>query len=346
MFEVFFCGLILMLIATPVAIKVAKIKHLVDVPDRKRKVHAVSIPTIGGVAIFACFLVTFCLFAPVTDILTGNEFRYIMACLIILFYVGLKDDITGLSALKKLIIHLLVGYVLVYLANIRIVSMDGIFGIYDLPDLVSYGLSIFVYIVIINSMNLIDGIDGLAAGIGCLASALFAFYFWQCGDWFWTTLAVALSGSLMGFLVFNFSPARIFMGDSGSLVIGFVMAVLAIKMINYPSLPEGEYLTGISKPILAMSILAYPLMDTIRVFAIRALKGTSPFSPDKNHVHHILITGKGSHGKVAIFLYCFTLGVVLLNFFWQNFNPTVYFLGMLFSAGILLQSFVWIKNKL
>ena len=118
-----------MLIATPVAIKVAKIKHLVDVPDRKRKVHAVSIPTIGGVAIFACFLVTFCLFAPVTDILTGNEFRYIMACLIILFYVGLKDDITGLSALKKLIIHLLVGYVLVYLANIRIVSMDGIFGI-------------------------------------------------------------------------------------------------------------------------------------------------------------------------------------------------------------------------
>ena len=300
MFEVFFCGLILMLIATPVAIKVAKIKHLVDVPDRKRKVHAVSIPTIGGVAIFACFLVTFCLFAPVTDILTGNEFRYIMACLIILFYVGLKDDITGLSALKKLIIHLLVGYVLVYLANIRIVSMDGIFGIYDLPDLVSYGLSIFVYIVIINSMNLIDGIDGLAAGIGCLGAALFAFYFWQCGDWFWTTLAVALSGSLMGFLVFNFSPARIFMGDSGSLVIGFVMAVLAIKMINYPSLPEGEYLTGISKPILAMSILAYPLMDTIRVFAIRALKGTSPFSPDKNHVHHILITGKGSHGKVAI----------------------------------------------
>lgn len=334
-----------MLIATPVVIKVAKIKHLVDVPDRKRKVHAISTPTIGGVAIFACFLVTFSLFAPVTDVSTGNEFRYLMSCVVILFYIGLKDDITGLSALKKLIGHLIVGFILVYLADIRIVNMSGLFGIHDLPNIVSYSLSIFTYIVIINSMNLIDGIDGLAAGIGCLASCFFGFYFYQCGDLFWTTLAIALAGSLMGFLVFNFSPARIFMGDSGSLVIGFVMAILAIKMINYQRLPEADYLIGISKPVLAMSILCYPLLDTLRVFATRAMRGVSPFSPDKNHVHHILINGKKSHGKVCLFLFGYTAVVVALNFIWSSLELTWYFLGMLASAGILLQGIVWIKRK-
>lgn len=334
-----------MLIATPVAIKVAKIKHLVDVPDRKRKIHAISTPTVGGVAIFACFVVTFCLFAPVTNVITGNEFRYLMACLIILFYVGLKDDITGLSALKKLIIHLLVGYVLVYLADIRIYDMGGIFGINRLPDPVSYALSIFVYIVIINAMNLIDGIDGLASGIGCLASVLFAIYFYYCGDLFWTTLAMSLAGSLMGFLIFNFHPARIFMGDSGSLVIGFTLSVLAIKMINYTQEPSLDFMQGLSKPVLAMSILAYPLLDTLRVFAVRAFKGISPFSPDKNHVHHILISGKKSHGKVSVLLYVFTLVVVGLNFVWNQTSPTIYFVGMLSSAFLLLQILVWIKKN-
>ncbi|WP_170226951.1 MraY family glycosyltransferase [Luteibaculum oceani] len=331
--------------ATPVVIKVAKIKHLVDVPDRKRKVHVYSTPTIGGVSIFACFLITFCLFAPVTDVNTGNEFRYLICCLLILFYVGLKDDITGLSALKKLIAHLIVGYILVYLADIRIVSMGGIFGLHQLPDIVSYSLSIFTYIVIINSMNLIDGIDGLAAGIGCLASLFFAFYFYQCGDLFWTTLAISLAGALSGFLVFNFSPAKIFMGDSGSLVIGFVLAILAMKLINYPTQPDWEFLRPVSKPVLAMSILSYPLIDTLRVFAIRALNGVSPFSPDKNHVHHILIDdNKRRHGPVAVILYGYCIAVILLNLVWDQLPVTWYFVAMLFSAALLLQALVWIKR--
>ncbi len=335
-----------MLIATPVVIKVAKIKHLVDVPDRKRKIHAISIPTIGGVAIFACFLVTFCLFAPVTNITTGNEFRYLVCCLVILFYLGLKDDITGLSALKKLIGHLIIGFILVYLADIRISNMGGLFGIHDLPNVVSYALSIFTYIVIINSLNLIDGIDGLAAGIGCLACFLFAFYFYHCGDWFWTTLAVSMAGALVGFLVFNFSPARIFMGDSGSLVIGFIVAVLAIKMINYRGLPKAPYLVHLSKPVLAMSILSYPLIDTLRVFMVRMLRGVSPFSPDKNHVHHILINGKRTHSRVSMLLYLYTLVVVALNFFWSDLDKTYYFLGMVGSAAFLLQMLVWVKKRM
>ena len=288
----------MVLLATPSLIKVAKLKHLVDEPGDDRKLHSRSVPTIGGIIIFGAIVFSYSLWFPEEynhiDNMLSN-FKHLIAILILLFFVGVKDDIIGTAPMKKLVAHIIVGFIMVIMADIRIESMHGIFGLRSLEIWQSYLLSLFVYIVIVNSFNLIDGIDGLAGGIGFIISGFFGLIFLFWGDVPLALLAFVLCGSLLGFLVFNFSPARIFMGDSGSLVVGAIICVLAISVINLPELINGKTLTNIvvpdwlaslNKPVLVMSILVYPLIDTIRVFTIRALKGVSPFLADRNHIHH------------------------------------------------------------
>ena len=189
------------------------------------------------------------------DVLSAlSEFKYLVACLFILFFVGLKDDITGVSPLKKLGIHLIVAYIMVVMADIRITQFWGLFGFDEIPYWLSISFTVFVYIVIVNAVNLIDGVDGLAGGVGLISSLAFAVWFYLTGDAPLALLAVALGGSLLGFLVFNFNPARIFMGDSGSLVIGIVLCVLAIKLIEFPKDRMPDIVIGVSKPVVAMAV--------------------------------------------------------------------------------------------
>ncbi|MFN9798494.1 MAG: MraY family glycosyltransferase, partial [Bacteroidota bacterium] len=273
--------------------------------------------TMGGILIFAGTIIAYCLWFPsksewqfgqnyrLLDAL--NEFKYLVACMFILFFMGLKDDIIGVSPSKKLFIHLFVGMILVLMADIRLTEFWGLLGIEEISYPMSIGLSLFVYIVIVNALNLIDGVDGLAAGIGLIASMTFAYWFYRTGDYPLALLAVGLGGSLMGFLLFNFQPARIFMGDSGSLIIGVVIYVLTMKMIEFPSQRMSHTMMSVSKPVLAMAILAYPLIDTLRVFIIRAVQGRSPFSADKNHIHHKLLSLGLTHRQVSLVLYAYTV---------------------------------------
>ena len=228
----------------PSLIKVAKLKHLVDEPGDARKLHRKSVPTIGGILIFAGTILGYCLWFPSAssaqlgmnyDVLSAlQEFKFLVASMFILFFLGLKDDIIGVSPSKKLLIHMTVGAIVVIMADIRITDFWGLFGFHEIPNWASLIFSIFVYIVIVNAINLIDGVDGLAAGIGAIAAITFTFWFLQTGDLPLALLGSGLAGSLMGFLVYNFNPARIFMGDSGSLTIGVVVYVLAVKMIEFP----------------------------------------------------------------------------------------------------------------
>ena len=222
----------------------AKLKHLVDEPGDARKLHRKSVPTIGGIMIFAGTIISYCLWFPsessgqlgnnYDELGALKEFKYLVACMFILFFMGLKDDIIGMSPSKKLVVHFVVGFILVVMANIRLTQFWGLFEINELPVSVSIGLSLFIYIVIVNAINLIDGVDGLAAGTGMIASITFAYWFYKTGDLPLALLAVGLAGSLLGFLIFNWQPAKLFMGDSGSLIIGVVIYVLAMKMIEYP----------------------------------------------------------------------------------------------------------------
>lgn len=333
----------LLIVAMPSLIKVAKMKHLVDEPGDQRKLHRRSIPTLGGILIFAGTILGFSIWFPsknpyalgmVYDALSAlHEFKYLVACMLILFFLGLKDDIIGVSPNKKLLVHLFVGSILVFLADIRITDFGGILGIKAVPDIVSYFFSVFVYVVIVNAINLIDGVDGLAGGVGFIAGVTFAYWFYQTGDLPMALLASGLSGALLGFLIFNFNPARIFMGDSGSLTIGVVLYVLAAQLIEFPIDRLPKVLNGVSKPVVAMAILGYPLVDTIRVFIIRTLKGKSPFSADRNHIHHRLLDLGLDHKKTVLVIYIYSLVLILTSLITPAHRPNI---ALIIVAGTAL----------
>lgn len=352
----FASAFLLVLVATPSLIKVAKLKHLVDEPGDARKLHRRSVPTIGGIMIFAGTIIAYCLWFPSQErwqlgrnydaFEALSEFKYLVACMFMLFFLGLKDDIVGVSPIKKLFVHIIVGFILVIVSDIRITQFWGLFTIEDpLPYWLSIALSIFAYIVIVNAINLIDGVDGLAAGVGLIASITFAYWFHRTGDQPLALLAMGLGGSLLGFLIYNFQPAKLFMGDSGSLIIGVVIFVLAVKMIEFPVSRMLPQMRAVSKPVLAMAILSYPLIDTLRVFIIRAVQGRSPFSADKNHIHHKLLSLGLSHRQTALVLYAFTLFIILLTFLSPDYTPNISFLLVGSVAVLLCNSVFLFKSK-
>ena len=295
------------LIAMPALIKIAHLRKLVDAPGDARKLHTRHIPTIGGVLIFSGTLMSYLLWYPFTE---HADFGFIAASMLILFAIGLKDDIVGTAPVKKLAGHLLVAFILVIMADIRITSMYGLFGLYEIPFWVSVALSIFTYTLIVNAFNLIDGIDGLAAGVAAIACIAYGTWFSLAGSFEDAVLSFGLAGSLLAFLFFNIEPARIFMGDSGSLTIGLVVSVLAIKLIEYDTTDLPTELLLISKPIFAMSAIVYPMVDTFRIFVIRIFSGKSPFAADRNHIHHKLIDIGLSHKMSVLLVYTFTILIV------------------------------------
>jgi UDP-GlcNAc:undecaprenyl-phosphate GlcNAc-1-phosphate transferase len=347
----FFTAFFVVLLAIPSLIKVAKLKHLVDEPSEERKLHSRSVPTIGGIVIFGAILFSYSLWFPEEfHYIKGamKNFKYLVAVLVLLFFVGVKDDIIGTAPMKKLGAHVIVGFILVIMADMNIKGMYGLFGMDELFEpWQSYILSLFVYIVIVNAINLIDGLDGLASGIGMVISAFLGVLFFLNGNIPLSLLAFVLCGALLGFLFFNFQPARIFMGDSGSLTIGAIISVLALNAVNIDVKTMPDWLNG-NMPILIMAILVYPLIDTLRVFAIRIFKGQSPFTADKNHIHHRFIALGYSHRKTAITLYIYTIIVVLFAVAVQYFldiDSTFWFIITLaFAWGLISIPFL-IKPK-
>ncbi|HTL83300.1 MAG TPA: MraY family glycosyltransferase [Bacteroidia bacterium] len=308
---------LVVLLATPALIKVAFLKRLFDEPGDSRKLHKRVVPTIGGIIIFASTLFSFALWFPYDhpemELLKGwiREFQFVVACMLILFFVGVKDDIIGTAPMKKLAAHIIVGMILVLMADMRIRSLHGLFGVNEIPLWASIFLSLFTYIVIVNAFNLIDGVDGLASGIGMIGGLAFGIVFGLGGDIVTGSLGFAMAGALAAFLVFNFSPAKIFMGDSGSLSIGLVMSILAIKYVEFIPNPETvPFIKEICTPVMAMAIISFALTDTLRIFLWRAIRGVSPFSADRNHLHHLLIDSGRNHARTVLWIYFANLTVI------------------------------------
>lgn len=308
---------LVVLLATPSLIKVAFLKRLFDEPGDARKLHKRVVPTIGGIIIFAATLFACSLWFPYDK--PGNElgqggirlFQFVVATLIIMFFVGIKDDIIGTAPIKKLAAHVVVGMILVLMAETRIRSMHGLFGIHELPLWASIFLSLFTFIVVVNAYNLIDGVDGLAAGVGLIGSLTLGVVFALTDQLVPAVLACSLAGALAAFLVFNFSPAKIFMGDSGSLSIGLIMSILVITFIEHtPAAATPEWMKTLINPVVGMAFLAYPLTDTLRIFGHRAIRGVSPFSADRNHLHHLLIDSGMSHKKTVLWIYGVNIAII------------------------------------
>jgi UDP-N-acetylmuramyl pentapeptide phosphotransferase/UDP-N-acetylglucosamine-1-phosphate transferase len=261
-----------------------------------------------------------------------------------MFFVGIKDDIIGTAPAKKLLANLIVAFIMVIIAEVKITSLYGLFDIRELPEWASILLSVMTYIVIINAFNLIDGVDGLAGGVGFIASTAFGVWFLLAGCESYALVAFALSGALLGFLRYNFKPASIFMGDSGSLFIGLILSFLAIELIQFDASKLPSKIIGISKPIFAMTVLVYPLLDTFRIFIYRIANKKSPFTADSNHIHHrVLYWTKGSHSKTAVFIYLFNIIMITLPVIFAGFHPSIVFAIVGFVAfGSLL--FLLIKK--
>ncbi|MBL7726068.1 MAG: undecaprenyl/decaprenyl-phosphate alpha-N-acetylglucosaminyl 1-phosphate transferase [Dinghuibacter sp.] len=290
-------------LAIPVIIRVALEKKLVDVPDA-RKVHKTPIPSLGGIGIYAGFLVAMLLTWPnhLADLI---YLQYITAACCVVFFLGMKDDIMDIGPLKKFIGQLIAAWIIIYKCRLQITNFHGAFGIYELPGFVSVALTYVIVILIINSFNLIDGVDGLSGTLGFLSALSFGLIFYFSGpvNFGYAVLAAALAGAIAAFLIFNHHPAKIFMGDTGSLLVGLLNAVMMLKFINIAGASSiaSDTVSFLlpNAPLVAVAILIVPLFDTLRVFSIRILHGRSPFSPDRNHIHHILLDKGFSHSHVT-----------------------------------------------
>lgn len=326
-------------LAIPAIMKVAEEKKLFDLPD-SRKLHTTPIASLGGVGIFLGFLVS-CLLTISTR--QNQDFQFLIASAIVVFFLGLKDDILIISALKKFLGQLAAAAILIHLANIRIESMHGILGLGTLPEPVSYLLSYSTIIVIINAYNLIDGVDGLAGSLGLLTTSIFGAYFFMANMPVYALIAFGMAGSLLAFLVFNFNPAKIFMGDSGSLLLGLVNAILAIKFIAVADAP-GAQIPVESTVAVAISILIVPLLDTLRVFSIRLAKGRSPFVPDRNHIHHLLLDRGLNHRYVTVSCVGLNISFIVLAYFGRSLGSNLLLIIMLGASAAFIGILMLVKK--
>jgi UDP-GlcNAc:undecaprenyl-phosphate GlcNAc-1-phosphate transferase len=305
-------------LAIPAIINVAEMKKLFDIPD-ERKVHLTPITPLGGLGIFAGFIFG-CLLT-----LHFNQFadlQYFIAASFVIFFLGLKDDILVISPVKKFIGQVLAAFIIIYYGGVQIHSMHGFLGIDQLPEMFSLLLTYFAIIVVINSFNLIDGVDGLAGTLGLLSTTIFGIFFLYTHMLPYAVIAFSMAGSLLAFLIFNFQPAKIFMGDTGSLLIGTINSILVVKFINTASATDQTFPIGAS-PAIGFTILMIPLLDTLRVFGIRIFYRRSPFSPDRNHIHHLLLDRGFSHRAITIFLVAINLATIVLVYLGRNLNCTL-----------------------
>ena len=318
---IFYCAIsafLVTFIVMPLLINVLTKQQLLDIGGR-RKIHKGFVPSMGGIAIFMGFLFSSLVWIPVSELAL---FRYFCGAALLLFITGMRDDLAPLSPRGKLIMQLLATTMVVWgggVMGIRITSFYGFLGIGELPILVSYLLSIFVIIVVTNAFNLIDGLDGLAGLIGLIAFTLLACWFLLVRDgqnhaWAMALLLIGFIGGIVGFLCYNWHPASIFMGDTGSLLLGFVLSVSSIKFLQINSDPNFVSLYKINAPIsMAVAVVIIPVFDTARIFLLRISQGRSPFSPDKLHVHHLLMRMGLRHSQVALILG--SLYLALIGFF-------------------------------
>ncbi len=318
-------------ITLPVIIKYSLAKNLGDVPGG-RKIHKKITPSLGGIAIFCGFAIASVIW------LDSNQWatmRYVLAGLFIVFLLGVRDDIVPLRALHKLYGQI-VAVIILMGSSIQINSLHGFLGINELPVIVSYILTIFTIIVITNSFNLIDGLDGLAGSIGLVALAAFGIWFFLADDLVFSFFCFAMAGGILAFLIFNWEPSEIFMGDTGAMVIGVLLAVLTIHFMNVnTSLPAYHAVKFTATIAPAICFIIIPLSDTLRIFILRVLKGQSPFAPDKSHIHHTIMRLGMTHSKTTAILTSVHLLFIIMIILFRNLSEIYALTGVILLALVL-----------
>lgn len=332
---VFLVSAILTGIIIPQILLIAFRKKLFDEPD-ERKIHKGAVPRLGGLAFMPAIVFSIC-FVAGTILLAGECFPdspasqissmlagrlveglviplyFSMCALMLMYLVGIADDLVGVKYRAKFVAQILVGMMLAA-ADVRVVSLNGMLGIYELPDIISWVLTVFLVVFITNAINLIDGIDGLASGLSGIAMIFYGMFFMTAGRWIYCMISFAALGTLVPFFYYNVfgNPARgkkIFMGDTGALTIGLVLSLLAIELSRIPN--GGVFVADVL--VIAFAPLAIPCLDVIRVFVHRVIRGNSPFLPDRVHIHHKLLALGFPQRPAMITILAASAGMIGLN---------------------------------
>ena len=333
--SIFIGAFLLTYLTIPKIIKVVEHKRLMDDPNH-RSSHTNKTPTLGGVSFF--YTLVFALFF-IKNRDQFDEVMHIIPGLTILFIMGLKDDLVVISPGTKLLAQVFAIIFVLTNPSFTIYSLNGFLNINEIPYYLYLIIGGFMMLTIINSYNLIDGIDGLASIVGMVIMVIYTTIFYMSEEYFFALLSITMNASLMAFLGFNLSSdKKIFMGDTGSLIVGFVISVLTLKFlalrpVAYTDLP---FLLE-NAPLIAISILIVPLFDTARVFAIRIANKKGPFSPDRNHTHHVLIDYWGlTHKQASFIIGCFNLMFVMLFIVLGSTAKNLGMVIMLVSVVIIL----------
>lgn len=333
---------ILTFIAIPSIVRVSTIKNLVALPNGRTS-HKNPTPNLGGVAIFAGVVISSVLF---TGINTAHELKYIIAAMMIIFFIGLKDDLYPIAAYKKFIGQTLAILFILIPGGSHIQFFHGLFGIYEISYFPSLIISYIFFLAMINSFNLIDGIDGLSSGIGILTSIFFAIVFLMDNQLPYAIMSFILASSLLAFFYFNVFSKRnkIFLGDTGAMLIGLVLAIFAVRFLNEDSV-NMFFKRGLSAPAALLAVLIVPLFDTARVFVLRIAWGKSPFEADRNHIHHRLLELSGNHLKATSIILLVNILMVSIVSIFRDVGTELLIGIILALAAILSYIPVYLKKR-
>ncbi len=329
-------------ILLPSIVDIARARSLVAVPNGRTS-HSREIPVLGGLGIFIGFIISCLIFLSFSSF---PRFQYLFAGLIIIFFVGFKDDVIGISPTKKFLGQVVAALIIIEFGQMRITELHGFLGIHHIGYTPSLILTLITIVGVTNCFNLMDGIDGLSASLGILSAASFGWWFFRFGQYDWTVLSAGLIGALIAFFYFNVFGRRykIFMGDTGALLLGYLMSVMAIEFNEFNIGFSGSQAIP-STPAIAVGVLMIPVFDTLRVSATRLIKRKSPFLPDKTHIHHYLLCIGCSHFAATMILFITGLCFVVLSFLLVKLDAALLLLILLCIASILSYIAIFLAKK-
>lgn len=323
-------SLILALVLIPVIRNIAIKVNLVDKPNY-RKVHLTPIPLVGGISIALVVLIA--IFISNFRFAFLKEYFPILASAMVLLIVGVIDDKKDISAKYKLIIQFLLALIIAF-SGIRITSLYGVFGVYEIIIWQQYLITVLVITGVVNAFNLMDGVDGLIGGLSLLGFLIFFFMGIYFNDNNLAFFSILFIGAVSGFLRFNLGRKKIFMGDSGSLFIGFILITEAIKFLQKQDINKEHSCSYIV--LLLILFFSIPVFDSLRVYMGRIKRGNSPFSADKSHLHHLLLGVGFSHKKTTFTISAIFIFVLLTETFMQSFLP----ITSIIATGIVIFSII------
>lgn len=312
-------------------IKYSVAKNIGDAPGR-RKVHKKVTPSLGGIAIFLSFLAAALVWLNFDQ---WSEIRYVLASLSLVFLLGVRDDLVPLRALHKLYGQI-VAVIILSFSSVQLNSLYGLFGVYEINTILAYFLTGFTIIIITNSFNLIDGLDGLAGSVGVISLISFGIWFFMADSPVFSLFCFAMAGGIIAFLVFNWEPSEIFMGDTGAMVIGMLLAICVIRFMSLnEALPDAHPVKFAATVSAGICFIIIPLFDTLRIIILRILKGQSPFMPDKSHIHHAIMRLGMTHAKTATILASLSALYILGALIFRNVEDKFMLPGILVVSVLL-----------